>query len=103
MTIIDRTTRWPEAIPLNNTSTTDCARALIRHWISRFGAPLDITLERGSQFTSTLWNEIARLLEAARDLTGGMAKVASNNNEAYSLMQSHLSHLDYQIELDLKK
>ncbi|GFR62129.1 Pol polyprotein [Elysia marginata] len=50
MTISDRTTRWPEAIPLNNTSTTDCARALIRHWIS----------EGGSQFTSTLWNEISQ-------------------------------------------
>ncbi|GFN78983.1 Pol polyprotein [Plakobranchus ocellatus] len=44
LTIIDRTTRWPEAIPLSGTSTTDCARALIRHWISRFGVPLDITL-----------------------------------------------------------
>ncbi|GFO16286.1 Pol polyprotein [Plakobranchus ocellatus] len=43
LTIIDRTTRWPEAIPLSGTSTTDCARALIRHWISRFGVPLDIT------------------------------------------------------------
>ena len=35
LTIIDRTTRWPEAIPMVNTSTTECARALIRHWISR--------------------------------------------------------------------
>ncbi|GFR58986.1 Pol polyprotein [Elysia marginata] len=62
MTIVDRTTRWPEAIPLNNTSTTDCARALIRHWISRFGVPLDLTSDRGSQFTSTLWNEISQQL-----------------------------------------
>ncbi|GFO09449.1 Pol polyprotein [Plakobranchus ocellatus] len=62
LTIIDRTTRWPEAIPLSGTSTTDCARALIRHWISRFGVPLDITSDRGSQFTSTLWNEIAHQL-----------------------------------------
>ncbi|GFO49327.1 Pol polyprotein [Plakobranchus ocellatus] len=44
LTIIDRTTRWPEAIPLSGTSTTDCARALIRYWISRFVVPLDITL-----------------------------------------------------------
>ncbi|GFR95254.1 Pol polyprotein [Elysia marginata] len=62
MTIIDRTTRWPEAIPLNNTSTTNCARALIRHWIFRFGVPLDITSDRGSQFMSTLWNEISQQL-----------------------------------------
>ena len=56
LTIIDRTTRWPEVIPLSNTSTTECARALIKHWISRFGTPLDMSSDRGSQFTSTLWN-----------------------------------------------
>ena len=60
LTIIDRTTRWPEAVPLRSTSTTDCARALIRHWISRFGVPLDLTSDRGPQFASTLWNEIAQ-------------------------------------------
>ena len=49
LTIIDRTTRWPEVIPLRNTSTTECARALIRHWISRFGTPLDMSSDRGSQ------------------------------------------------------
>ena len=62
LTIIDRTTRWPEAVPLRSTSTTDCARALIRHWISRFGVPLDLTSDRGPQFASTLWNEIAQQL-----------------------------------------
>ncbi|GFR95202.1 Pol polyprotein [Elysia marginata] len=62
LTIIDRTTRWPEAIPLSNTFTTECARALIRHWIYRFGVHLDITSDRGSQFTSSLWNEIAHQL-----------------------------------------
>ena len=31
-TIIDRTTRWPEAIPLSSTSSSDCARALFSSW-----------------------------------------------------------------------
>ncbi|KAK3774675.1 hypothetical protein RRG08_035102 [Elysia crispata] len=62
LTIIDRITRWPEVIPLSNTSTTECARALIRHWISRFGTPFDMSSDRGSQLTSTLWNEIAHQL-----------------------------------------
>lgn len=62
LTIVDRTTRWPEAIPMTNTSTADCARALIRHWITRFGVPLDMSSDRGTQFTSTLWNEIAHQL-----------------------------------------
>lgn len=59
-TIIDRHTRWPEAIPLKETSTKDCARALVTNWISRYGVPNDITSDRGPQFTSNLWTEIAR-------------------------------------------
>ncbi|KAK3734969.1 hypothetical protein RRG08_038991 [Elysia crispata] len=62
LTIIDRTTRWPELIPMVQTSTTDCAIALIRHWIARFGVPLDMTSDRGPQFTSALWNEVANKL-----------------------------------------
>ena len=62
LTIIDRTTRWPEAIPLAQTSTSDCARALIGHWIARFGVPMDMSSDRGPQFTSALWTEIAHQL-----------------------------------------
>ena len=52
--VVDRYTRWPEAIPLKSTDTESCARALIFHWIARFGIPLDITSDRGPQFTSRL-------------------------------------------------
>ncbi|GFS21500.1 Pol polyprotein [Elysia marginata] len=62
LTIKDRTTGWPEAIPLTNTSTSECAKALIRHWNARLGVPTDITSDRGSQFTSFLWKEIANQL-----------------------------------------
>ena len=63
-TIVDRTTRWPEAIPLRETSTIDCAKALVSTWIARFGVPQDITSDRGSQFTSSLWNTISQQLGA---------------------------------------
>jgi hypothetical protein len=43
VTIIDRTSRWPEAIPIAATSTVDCANALIQGWVSRFGVPAVIT------------------------------------------------------------
>ena len=64
-TIIDRFTRWPEAIPLPNAQTSTCATALLHHWIARFGVPLDITSDRGSQFTSSLWTQLNRLLTTA--------------------------------------
>ena len=62
LTIMDRTTRWPEAIPLHDTTTTECARALISTWIARFGVPLDMTSDRGPQFTSAMWSIISSQL-----------------------------------------
>ena len=62
LTVIDRFTRWPEAIPLSDTTTATCAQALVTHWIARFGVPLDISSDRGAQFTSQLWTSIAQLL-----------------------------------------
>ena len=46
LTIIDRTTRWPEAIPLATTTTPDCAAAIIHHWIARHGMPSHLTTDR---------------------------------------------------------
>ena len=62
LTVVDRFTRWPEAIPLRDTSTVTCAQALVTHWISRFGVPVHITSDRGAQFTSQLWSSVAQFL-----------------------------------------
>jgi len=61
-TIVDRTTRWPEAIPLTGISAADCAAALFSGWIQRFGVPAYITSDRGAQFTSALWSSLCELL-----------------------------------------
>ena len=61
-TIIDRTSRWPEAVPLKNITTSDCAHALFQGWVSRFGVPAVLTSDRGAQFTSSLWAGLCRLL-----------------------------------------
>jgi cleavage and polyadenylation specificity factor subunit 1 len=37
LTVIDRYSRWPEAIPLVNQSAESVARALHEHWVCRFG------------------------------------------------------------------
>ena len=34
-TIIDRTTRWIEAIPLDKTTAANCALALVAGWVAR--------------------------------------------------------------------
>ena len=57
-TMVDRWSRWPEAIPVKDISATTCADALIRGWIARFGVPNNLTSDRGAQFTSALWAEL---------------------------------------------
>lgn len=61
-TIVDRFTRWPEAIPLPDAKTTTVIKAFLRCWMSTFGVPADITSDRGPQFTSELWGELHRML-----------------------------------------
>jgi transposase InsO family protein len=68
-TIMDRTSRWPEAIPLNNTTTVDCANALFQGWVSRYGVPAVITSDRGAQFTSSLWAALCSLLNIQHNQT----------------------------------
>jgi hypothetical protein len=61
-TIIDRTSKWMEAIPLSETFVAACAKALTFSWISRFGVPETITSDRGPQFTSNLWFQLCEIL-----------------------------------------
>ena len=69
LTIIDRSTRWVEAVPMASTTAAACADAVVRHWIARFGVPEVIVSDRGPQFTSAIWAELCRLLGVRHRLT----------------------------------
>jgi len=62
LTIIDRYTRWTEAIAIEDMHANKVASALIGSRISRFGVPARITTDQGRQFESRLFHELSRLL-----------------------------------------
>ena len=65
-TVVDRFTRWPEAIPLPNIEAATVANALVDNWVSRFGVPDTITHDQGTQFESKLFASLARLIGSDR-------------------------------------
>jgi transposase InsO family protein len=67
--MIDRTSRWAEAVPLSSITASACADALCSTWIARFGIPHTITSDRGTQFTSALWSHLNSFLQIEHNNT----------------------------------
>ena len=61
LTLVCCATRYPEAVPLRGIETKDIAEELVGIF-SRVGVPKEILTDRGTQFTSDLMSEVARLL-----------------------------------------
>ena len=62
LTIIDSFSRWPEAVPIIDTSAETIVDAFYRIWIARFGSPAKITTDRGSQFESAIFKAFTNLI-----------------------------------------
>ena len=62
LTVIDRFTRWPEVVPLQDIEARTVANAYVHNWVARFGVPEQMTSDRGTQFVSELWTAMSKLL-----------------------------------------
>lgn len=63
LVIGDHFTRWMEAYPLPNQYSHIVAEKLVNEFVSRFGIPLEIHTDQGTNFQSNLFQELCRLLD----------------------------------------
>ncbi|XP_064483367.1 uncharacterized protein LOC135396302 [Ornithodoros turicata] len=82
-TIIDGHTRWPEAVPVPDSTTPTLATALISAWITRFCAPSVITTDHRSQFESALFASLTNSLGTRRIRTRAYHSVANGLLERF--------------------
>ncbi|GFV05047.1 transposon Ty3-G Gag-Pol polyprotein [Trichonephila clavipes] len=66
LTMIDRFSRWPEAVPIPDTTAKNDQSCNISSLIARFGCPSLITTDQGSQMRSSLFAEFTRILGTDR-------------------------------------
>ena len=85
LTIIDRSSRWPEVIPMSSTTSTECFDAFLPHWISCFGVPATLTTDRdrGPQFTSTVWASLWKSLGIHHIMTMAFHPQADRSDSVY--------------------
>lgn len=63
LVICDCFTRWTEAIAIPNQEAETIAKAFVNEFVSRFGVPLQIHSDQGSNFVSKLFTDMCDLLQ----------------------------------------
>lgn len=62
VTMIDRFSRWPEAIAVTEITAEIIAKVFYESWICRFGNVYKVTTDQGRQFESKLFEQLLKLM-----------------------------------------
>ena len=62
LTILDRASRYFEALPMPTMTSAQCATTFIRGWTRTFGVPLVADSDNGKSFIANLWQEMHKRL-----------------------------------------
>lgn len=82
--IVDQFTKWVECIPLPNQTAEETARAAVNQFFSRFGIPLQIFTDRGTNFESNLFAELCKALKIHKARTTPFRPSANGQVERFN-------------------
>ena len=84
LVIVDHFTKWTEALPMPNQEAITVARKFFSEFICRFGVPYEILTDQGTQFQSTLFTELAGLLDMDKTRTSAYHPMANGLVERFN-------------------
>ncbi|GFU92310.1 retrovirus-related Pol polyprotein from transposon 412 [Trichonephila clavipes] len=62
LVVMDYFTKWPEVYPIPDQEVPTVAEAVVQHWISRYGVPLQLHSDQGRNFVSAVLKGVCELL-----------------------------------------
>ncbi|GFS77432.1 retrovirus-related Pol polyprotein from transposon 412 [Trichonephila clavipes] len=62
LVVMDYFTKWPEVYPIPDQEAPTVAEAVVQHWISRYGVPLQLHSDQGRHFVSAVLKGVCELL-----------------------------------------
>ncbi|GBM01486.1 Retrovirus-related Pol polyprotein from transposon 412 [Araneus ventricosus] len=93
LVLIDYFTKWPEAIPISDQGASTVAEELVRAWISRYGVPMILHSDQGTNFNSALFTELCKLLGLLKTSTTALHPEFGGMVEKFN--RTILNHLFY--------
>nr|CAH8819193.1 unnamed protein product [Trichobilharzia regenti]CAH8839217.1 unnamed protein product [Trichobilharzia regenti]CAH8864710.1 unnamed protein product [Trichobilharzia regenti] len=93
LVMVDHFTKWCEAIAIPQIDAVTIAESIFDHWVSRWGAPLQLHSDRGSNFESIVVSELCRIMGIRKTRTTayhpqGNGLVERTNRTLKSLLQA---------------
>ncbi|GBL81190.1 Retrovirus-related Pol polyprotein from transposon 412 [Araneus ventricosus] len=91
LVLMDYFTKWPEAIPIPDQEASIVAEELVRAWISRYGVPMILHSDQGTNFNSALFTELCKLLGILKTRTMALHPESDGMVERFN--RTILNHL----------